>query len=325
MDSLKKTAVWQMARDYAYHPLRRLMHMIQVQDHLPLFWHAGSNWGDSVNPLLAGMLSGRPVLNSELYCDCFMAVGSTLGLANRHTRVWGSGMISPDDLPREMPRSIHAVRGPLTRERLDAAKIPCPDIFGDPVLLLPRFYNPIVEKRFKVGIIPHYADRKSPWLDPLRARPEVAIIDVLGDLLYFVRMIKSCDVILSSSLHGLISADAYGVPSVWIKLSDDVQGGDFKFRDYYLSTGCDHEGPAVVTVSSSLSGIAGRARLSERLPDLAALILSCPFLSDALRREIVLFRARSEGIPPTLKGCLDPDMQQMLAGVMPAVRRVDKP
>lgn len=312
MDALRKTAVWTLARDYAYHPLRRVMQLLQSQDHLPLFWHDGSNWGDSMNPLLASMLSGKKVLKSPLYCDCHMVVGSTLGLANRHTRVWGSGLISDHDLPRETPRSIHAVRGPLTRECLSAAGFPCPDIFGDPVLLLPRFYNPIVEKRFKVGIIPHYVDRKNPWLDPLRSHPEVAIIDVLGDLLYFVRMIKSCDVILSSSLHGLVCADAYGVPSVWMRLSNEITGGSFKFRDYLLTTGRDPEEPIVIDESAKPLVLAEQATPAPYLPDLGKLILSCPFLSDDLRREIVLYRAKSDGIPPTLKSSLDPDLQALL-------------
>lgn len=43
----------------------------------------------------------------------------------------------------------------------------------------------------------------------------------------------SCKCILSSSLHGLIFADALGIPNRRIVLSDEIIGGDLKFDDYY--------------------------------------------------------------------------------------------
>jgi pyruvyltransferase len=43
----------------------------------------------------------------------------------------------------------------------------------------------------------------------------------------------SCRIIVSSSLHGLIFAHAYGLPAIWIKLSDRLVGGEFKFHDHY--------------------------------------------------------------------------------------------
>ena len=34
-------------------------------------------------------------------------------------------------------------------------------------------------------------------------------------------------------MHGLLAADAIGIPNAWLKLSDRLRGGDFKFQDYY--------------------------------------------------------------------------------------------
>jgi pyruvyltransferase len=51
-------------------------------------------------------------------------------------------------------------------------------------------------------------------------------------------------------LHGLILADAYGVPNVWAKFSDRLVGGDWKFRDYYSVTDAINPAPTVI-----LSGV----------------------------------------------------------------------
>ncbi len=283
-----------------FRPFLRLSHAIETQGRLPLFWRDDGNWGDEVNPLLASLLAEKPVLRSQLYCRAFMAAGSTLDMANRRTRVWGSGLLDPDLLPREAPRSIHAVRGPLTRERLLAAGISCPDTYGDPVLLLPRFYNPPTRRKFRIGIVPHTADRGHPWLEPLRALPDVTVLDVTGDLLYFVRTLKSCDAILSSALHGLVLADAYDIPRRWIRLSDRLPGGDFKFLDYLLSTGEEAPQPLVIAPETTLAEAAAETRTATALPNLARLALSCPFLSEKLRREIVTGMNASGELPQTL-------------------------
>lgn len=51
-------------------------------------------------------------------------------------------------------------------------------------------------------------------------------VTVLGE-------IARCAVVLSSSLHGLIAADAFGHRTAWLELSDAVIGAGYKFRDYY--------------------------------------------------------------------------------------------
>lgn len=37
---------------------------------------------------------------------------------------------------------------------------------------------------------------------------------------------------VTTSLHGLVTADSYGIPAVWTTLEPGLGGGDFKFRDY---------------------------------------------------------------------------------------------
>jgi pyruvyltransferase len=137
---------------------------------------------------------------------------------------------------------VAAVRGPLTRARLQAVEVSCPEVYGDPALLFPQFYNPQIEPTFELGIIPHYIDANLPFLTNLSEREEVSIIDITqagrAEKIYsFINDVLSCRRIVSSSLHGLIIAEAYGIPAVWAEFSDKVFGSGFKFLDYQISVG----------------------------------------------------------------------------------------
>lgn len=50
---------------------------------------------------------------------------------------------------------------------------------------------------------------------------------------------NNCHMVSSSSLHGLILADAYGIPTKWIRREQSIV--QFKFRDYRLSYGLERE------------------------------------------------------------------------------------
>jgi hypothetical protein len=68
------------------------------------------------------------------------------------------------------------------------------------------------------------------------------IIDILqaNTVAKFVEEIHTCELILSSSLHGIILADSYNIPAYHTILSNNVIGGEFKFRDYYASVGREY-------------------------------------------------------------------------------------
>ncbi len=278
---------WRTAKALALDPLRRAAVRVRYPNHLPLSWCEGRNWGDALSPVLAGWLSGRPVLHvTGLHHHRHLVIGSILGSANERAEVWGSGFIREDEKLIGKPRAVHAVRGPLSREKLLRMRVDCPEIYGDPALLLPRFYNPDVEKRHAVGIIPHYVDKGHPWLAHHAGDPQVKILDIETGIREFVREVKSCEVILSSSLHGLICADSYGVPNAWIRFSDAVIGGDFKFRDYRRSIGAGEPESLVIGEEVRLDFLVSKAERHAIKLDLRELLLACPFLSESLQEEI---------------------------------------
>ena len=286
MSSYKETLIWKTFKGTLADPLRRGASRLRNGGRVPLAYSEIRNWGDALNPVLVELLSGRKVQRLQaLFYDRFMVIGSILESATSRAEVWGSGFMHENGRVIETPRAIHAVRGPLTRAALLKAGIDCPEVHGDPALLLPRFFSPDVPKQFDVGIIPHVVDKGNAWVQRHQDASGVVIVDVESDIWEFVRTVKSCRAVLSSSLHGLICADAYGIPNAWLKLSDRVMGSDFKFRDYRLSIGAGEPHPINVGPETDLDGALTEIRENEMRIDLQRLVLACPFLSDELRAE----------------------------------------
>ena len=166
-----------------------------------------------------------------------MAIGSIMKMVTDKSVVWGTGIISKKD--RFAGATFTAVRGPKSRERVLELGYACPEVYGDPGILVPRYFSPEVSKTHSLGIIPHYVDYHTV-VDMYKDDPDVQVINLLtNDLEKTTREILSCKRTISSSLHGLIISHAYGIPSVWVKYSDKLSGDNVKFEDYFLSVGIE--------------------------------------------------------------------------------------
>jgi len=103
--------------------------------------------------------------------------------------------------------------------------------------------------------LPHFKEMQLPVVSELTRRfgDEVRLIDMTGDLFKVVEDILSCRRIFSSSLHGLVLADAYEIPSCRLILSDLIIGGNFKYDDYYSGIGIsDYPRHQMTTVPKSV-------------------------------------------------------------------------
>lgn len=147
--------------------------------------------------------------------------------------VWGAGLI--DEIYTTGKHKYYAVRGPKTKALLEKKGYDVPDVFGDPALILSRIYNKVVEVKNKVGIVPHIIHYDD--LLKYEIPKEMAVIDLkTKDIELVIDTIRSCEFIISSSLHGLIVAHAYGIPALWVNLSDaKLMGNNVKFYDYFES------------------------------------------------------------------------------------------
>jgi pyruvyltransferase len=249
------------------------------------WWRRLPNWGDALNPVLVRHLAGaEPLHSDEIFNVCrrpiYSAIGSVIGsIDSPDVVVWGSGLLHGDRRIRAAPRAVLAVRGPKTRERLLRSGIACPAVYGDPALLYPRFYRPLARPQHRLGLIPHLYDQDDPLVRQLAEHPGVKVIDVRSGVNEFVDGLLSCEVIASSSLHGLVAADAYGLPSVWLRISDRVEGSDFKFEDYFLGAETGTRRCVTPTTRTTVAALQDQAVLCRPGVDLDRLLGTCPFLA----------------------------------------------
>ncbi|KII81189.1 polysaccharide pyruvyl transferase family protein [Vibrio renipiscarius] len=190
------------------------------------------NVGDLVGPYIISNISKKPIKKNILGLrKHYLSVGSILEQATKNSTIWGSGLISSKQNVQVQINNVLLVRGYLTKNKILNGEFEDKIAVGDPALALPRFYTSPSKKKFKIGVIPHYVD----FDDVTRSIQcdSTIVIDVRQEVEDFIDELVSCEYIFSSSLHGLIIADAYGVPNKWIKLSNKLDGDDFKFYDYY--------------------------------------------------------------------------------------------
>ncbi len=208
---------------------------------MKVFWYKSNNFGDALTPYLVEKITGHKA--QQTYPEraigtglpVHMVTGSIMGDARSNCVVWGAGFGNFSEKVKQEP-IIKAVRGKLTRNMLLADGRECPAVYGDPGLLMPKYYFPKIKKTHEYGIMPHYVDLNSYQLMYRGGlQKHTKLINILHPVEKVIDQVLSCEHIISSSLHGLIIANAYGIPATWVKLSDKVLGDGMKFFDYFSS------------------------------------------------------------------------------------------
>lgn len=195
------------------------------------------NFGDEITREIITKVYGRNVVWSPAdQCD-MIGAGSIIeetfqNKGSNRPYVWSSGFIQQGDLTiSDTDFKIVGVRGKESLKRItgDTSNI----TIGDAGLLA-SFLIKQPAKQYRLGILPHYVDVDNPVLqDFLQNNPETHLIDATWPCKRVIEEIAKCDAVLSSSLHGLIVSDSLHVPSIHLKLSDKLKGGEYKFNDYY--------------------------------------------------------------------------------------------
>ncbi|WP_428982008.1 polysaccharide pyruvyl transferase family protein [Microbacterium horticulturae] len=210
------------------------------------------NFGDELTPFVLRHLTGHNVRWAAAAEARFVATGSIIEYvakrAHRGPVVWGSGLREPlaSTQERDMVRSrlgnIVAVRGPNTR---DALGLPLDTPVGDPGVLAPSWKPRQGSRRSGVVYIPHFRSWSSragrEHLRRAQASHTLSVVPPTLPLRHVLAEISNADLVVSSSLHGLICAHSYGTPAIWVDIPGAGKEPLFKFRDYFdsLAVGLD--------------------------------------------------------------------------------------
>jgi pyruvyltransferase len=193
------------------------------------------NFGDRLADIIARQmlaLHGLSLDDEVIRQERLFTVGSVLHFTKTGDHIWGTGWNGkiPEKEFKARGLKVHGVRGPLTAEFLRGHKIEVPEIYGDPALLIPHIFK----NRFKPSPEKDYV-----FVPNLHDLQLVSNLDNVVSPLWgwntVVEAILKSKLVLASSLHGLIVAEAFGIPARYVRLSqtEDL----FKYKDYYLGSG----------------------------------------------------------------------------------------
>ncbi|MBO0980971.1 polysaccharide pyruvyl transferase family protein [Microbacterium sp. SD291] len=198
------------------------------------WWDGHPNFGDALTPWLLPRYGLVPRYSSPSTAR-LAGVGSVLEFLPRafDGAIWGSGLM--EDAPYPLPDAeVLAVRGPLTAERIGTSST----VFGDAGLLASRWLRKPAP-RWEVASVPHGHHRGHEGFARLMGSAlgasgssGVRVVNVHQGAPGAIAEIAASRTVFTTSLHGLITADSYGIPALWTVLEPPLSGGDFKFRDY---------------------------------------------------------------------------------------------
>jgi pyruvyltransferase len=248
------------------------------------------NVGDALGPFLNSFFWGAQTLNHLSLGGRLMTVGSVGHRVLPGDVVWGCGHKDKPlaiALQDRATVDICALRGPMTldffrRHGFDVSRVT--HLFDPGLLVGHVFRSQLEELQQQAGpprgvlLIPHYSDavffRRYAGLGYKIASVDGSVFSLLRDIL-------GAELVVSSSLHGLIFAEALGRPAIM----HTPQNGEptEKYEDYYQGSG-RFQYPVIDT----LENLAHQAPPSLPVIDAEAWLATRPSASLLCKRGILL-------------------------------------
>lgn len=199
------------------------------------YWKGKRNFGDLLSSLLIKRFTRLSTEWSTIIDSDMIMVGSILDQVPTNYKgiIVGAGKLHEKTVLSLNDAKILALRGPLSAKGIKGNFV-----LADAGLLADELV-PTGDKKYELGIIPHWSDTTLE-LDKRFLKYKPKIIRVSDDPLKVIAEIGECKKIISSSLHGIILADAFKIPRR-IEIAPRMlshshqEGGLFKWLDYSAS------------------------------------------------------------------------------------------
>lgn len=221
------------------------------------YWGEVPNWGDRLSLDLVRHFA-RPY---PCWTDIELADGIVIGSILEQVPPGWAGVVAGAGRMREgsplnlSDAHILGLRGPLS-----AVGVRGDYVLGDPGLLADELVTVVTRDR-ALGLLPHWSDTELAHRGEFKQYNPL-IISPFGNPLDVVAAIGRCQKLVTSSLHGVIVADAFGIPVRFEKSPRllPIEGGMFKLRDYSASVGMKFE--------IGVTRVAHRGRVEDRKHEL---------------------------------------------------------
>lgn len=284
-----------------------------MNDRLPVYYAKVPNMGDLLNRDIIKTCFGYDVERRTYLTGKISGIGSGLGnytyedekwknvlkfisgIFFPEVYIWGTGFVRYKDQDTKFYKrkmQFCAVRGELSKKRVEnllgrSINIPT----GDAGILASYLLKSKPEKKYDVGIIAHYKEQSDPAFKMLCQKfPNSTFINVRDEPYKVTEEISKCNVILSSSLHGLIIADSLRIPNRHIVVTNNLLGDGYKFDDYYSAYGIEHYYTNINSDEiQSLKDVCDQYRITDEMVEQKkkSMIESFPFPSLTDRNQVV--------------------------------------
>ena len=241
-------------------------------------WSRIRNHGDRISADIIRLLFGAEPVEVAPDQPHLLAVGSITFMANRFSTLWGSGVLNRQVGLQELgPGQIRALRGRHSAEMMGARGIRVPDVpLGDPGIFaadLLRLEGLAPRRRSRIVVVPHHGSLRHPAFAAMAEREDVTVVDTLDNDWGLLQDIAGADIVVSESLRGLIYAESFAKPSVWISNTEDPNW-TFKFNDWFSTTFNPQHRPA--PLATNIDELARQAEWRFSRIDKAELLQAFP-------------------------------------------------